>query len=440
MASKKVSALTALTTAGSDDLLYIADTSNSGSSYASKRITVGNFLNGYATESYVATQVANVIDSAPGALDTLNELAAALGDDASFSTTITNLINANETHIDNVATLSGVAKDGTSLGTFSGSTIADNQTIKAAIQALETAVEAAGSATSLAAVVTDASDLQTLTGIADGNSDLGTFSGSTIADSSDIKTALQALETALEAADSLTDLGVTSTATELNVLDGITATTAELNYVDGVTSAIQTQIDGKVATGANVNTLVGSTSAGTVPTSSGEDNYLFLVVDKSSGNLVAIDKTFLEAEGQVGTAGVSFAFTPSLTFDGSTFDSARQYFSSGDDLYDDYGINQINIKDSDIIFYFASTSDLNDWRASDRSFSVDYTGTASTPSWDGEEFDLTSSTEDTVNTSSNYIQYLWSDLGLTDSESDDLAQKVAEAGDDNTVLDIDNLG
>ena len=323
MASKKVSALTALSSAGSDDLLYIADTSDSGSSYASKRITVGNFLNGYATESYVTTAISNVIDSAPSALDTLNELAAALNDDSNFSTTVTNLINANETHIDNVATLSGLAKDSTSLGTFSGSTISDNQTIKAAIQELETAVEAAGSATSLAAVVTDASDLQTLTGIADGNSDLGTFSGSTIADNTTIKAALQALETALEAGDSLADLGVTSTAaelnildgvtattaelnildgvtataTELNLLDGVTATTAELNYVDGVTSNVQTQLNGKVATGANVNTLVGSTSAGTVPTSGGADNYLFLVIDKSNGSLVGIDKTFLEAEG-----------------------------------------------------------------------------------------------------------------------------------------------
>jgi hypothetical protein len=37
-----------------------------------------------------------VIDSAPGALDTLNELAAALGDDASFSTTVTNSIATKE--------------------------------------------------------------------------------------------------------------------------------------------------------------------------------------------------------------------------------------------------------------------------------------------------------------------------------------------------------
>jgi hypothetical protein len=38
--------------------------------------------------------------------------------------------------------------------------------------------------------------------------------------------------------------GVTATTAELNLLDGVTATTEELNYVDGVTSNIQTQIDG----------------------------------------------------------------------------------------------------------------------------------------------------------------------------------------------------
>ena len=43
-----------------------------------------------ATKGYVDTQITNLVDSAPGALDTLNELAAALGDDASFSTTVTN--------------------------------------------------------------------------------------------------------------------------------------------------------------------------------------------------------------------------------------------------------------------------------------------------------------------------------------------------------------
>lgn len=44
----------------------------------------------------------------------------------------------------------------------------------------------------------------------------------------------------------LADLGITATASEINVLDGITASTAELNYTDGVTSNIQTQLDNKV--------------------------------------------------------------------------------------------------------------------------------------------------------------------------------------------------
>ena len=47
-----------------------------------------------ATKGYVDTQVTNLIGGAPGALDTLNELAAALNDDASFNSTITTSIAA----------------------------------------------------------------------------------------------------------------------------------------------------------------------------------------------------------------------------------------------------------------------------------------------------------------------------------------------------------
>ena len=38
-------------------------------------------------KAYVDSEVAGLVDSSPSALNTLNELAAALGDDASFSTT-----------------------------------------------------------------------------------------------------------------------------------------------------------------------------------------------------------------------------------------------------------------------------------------------------------------------------------------------------------------
>ncbi|MDA9693288.1 hypothetical protein N9U43_01455, partial [Cytophagia bacterium] len=42
--------------------------------------------------------------------------------------------------------------------------------------------------------------------------------------------------------------GVTATAIELNLIDGVTATTDEINYIDGVTSNIQTQLDAKQQT------------------------------------------------------------------------------------------------------------------------------------------------------------------------------------------------
>ena len=471
MASNKLSALSAVSgSLTSDSLVYIADTQDSGSSYSSKKITVANLLSDVASTTDLgtftgstidnnqsikaalqaletaieseasnrATAISDLVDGAPALLDTLNELAAAINDDANFVTTITNLINDNETHIDNVATLTGVAKDSANLGTFTGSTIADSSTIKAAIQALETALELKAASSVVTEIDTNVDDLITLSGVAENASGLGTFTGSTISDASTIKDALQDLETAVEGAQAgsavadrtktitgdadtthyvtfvaddnssataetvftdggitynpasnlltlgtgnLTTLqlggvavtstaaelnlldgvtsttaelnildgvtataaeinlldgvtattaelnildgvtstaaelnildgvtataaelnlldGVTSTTAELNLLDGVTATTVELNYVDGVTSNVQTQLDAKTNDGDNVNVLVGTTSAQTVPVDgNGDDNYLFLVVNKSNGALTAIDKTFLEAEG-----------------------------------------------------------------------------------------------------------------------------------------------
>ena len=48
--------------------------------------------NDFTDSAFVTAQINAVIDAAPGALNTLNELAAAIGDDANFSTTITNSI------------------------------------------------------------------------------------------------------------------------------------------------------------------------------------------------------------------------------------------------------------------------------------------------------------------------------------------------------------
>lgn len=67
------------------------------------------------------SDITNLVDSAPGALDTLNELAAALGDDANFATTVTNALalKANSGDLATVATsgsYSDLADKPTSLG------------------------------------------------------------------------------------------------------------------------------------------------------------------------------------------------------------------------------------------------------------------------------------------------------------------------------------
>ena len=92
MASTKLTELTALTSVGNDDVFYVADTVDGGS-YSSKKVTKANLFFGFVTETYVDTAVSNLIDGAPDALNTLNELAAALNDDASHPR-LTALINA----------------------------------------------------------------------------------------------------------------------------------------------------------------------------------------------------------------------------------------------------------------------------------------------------------------------------------------------------------
>lgn len=66
-------------------------------------------------------------------------------------------------------------------------------------------------AVDLDAMELDVADLTTLTGVASNATNLGTFTGTTIPDSVDIKTAFQSLETALEASGTGTFVGLTDT-------------------------------------------------------------------------------------------------------------------------------------------------------------------------------------------------------------------------------------
>lgn len=170
--------------------------------------------------SAISTAVSSLIDAAPGTLDTLNELAAAINDDASFFTTIQTALGLKANLEGPTFTGTVTLPSTTSIGTVSATEIGYLDGVTSAIQT-QLNGKAASVHTHVLTDVTDvtatATELNVLDGITASTAELNTLDG------------------------------ITASTAELNTLDGITASTTELNYVDGVTSAIQTQLDGKAA-------------------------------------------------------------------------------------------------------------------------------------------------------------------------------------------------
>ena len=69
-----------------------------------------------ATTAYVQARIGEVIGSAPAALDTLNELAAAINDDSSFSGTVTTSLGEKLVKASNLSDLTNAATARTNLG------------------------------------------------------------------------------------------------------------------------------------------------------------------------------------------------------------------------------------------------------------------------------------------------------------------------------------
>jgi len=104
-------------------------------------INVGTAVNAtdVANKSYVDQQVSNLVNGAPGALDTLNELADALGNDAAFSATVTaniatnaaSIVSTNSTVANNAtqiaSNVSAIATNATAIGTKANTSYVDSQ-------------------------------------------------------------------------------------------------------------------------------------------------------------------------------------------------------------------------------------------------------------------------------------------------------------------------
>ena len=220
-------------------------------------------------------------------------------------------IAANEVHIDNLVSLSGVAKDDTDLGTFTGTTISDSSTIKGGLQELETAVEAAQSNADISDEVKTQSGgdnaYHYLTFVADNNlvaaaepvktnSGIKFNPGTNVLDISSGTVHAQYL--------TLDNVNLNATATELNILDGATLDTTELNYVDGVTSSIQPQINAVVSDASDLRDLSGTADG---ETSLGDFSGVTISANRN------IKQALQELETSVETKGSSASLTALTT-------------------------------------------------------------------------------------------------------------------------------
>lgn len=89
-----------------------------------------------ANTAFVQAAIAALISAAPGALDTLNELAAAIGDDPNFAATITNSLATKQPLDATLTALAGVTTAADRAIYFTGADVAAVMTVTAAARSL----------------------------------------------------------------------------------------------------------------------------------------------------------------------------------------------------------------------------------------------------------------------------------------------------------------
>ena len=209
----KLSAVTQKTGTNADDLILLASTEDSGSSYASKAIKISNLFSSVAS--------------------------------------------------------------GTDLGTFTGSTLSANASVKTALQELETAHEAevTNRGTAISAAVS------ALVDAAPGTLDTLNEIAAAINDDADVFTTLT------------TAIAAVQTDVDQNEADGDSGRALLAGLITSLTSTVAA-LDAKTVDGGdNVNNLVASTTPDTTPAS-----FYFLAVDASTGAIKVVNKNFVEVE------------------------------------------------------------------------------------------------------------------------------------------------
>jgi hypothetical protein len=208
-----------------------------------------------ATKTYAdnaaTTAVAAVIDSSPSALNTLNELAAAINDDASFASTVTTALGT-KAPIDSptfTGTVAGITKSMVGLSNVDNTSDVNKPISSATQTALDAKLASATASNTyetitnvaLKAPIADPTFTGTVAGITKSMVGLGSVDNT--ADTS--KPVSTAQQTALDLKSNLSGPTFTGTVTLPSTTSIGNVSSTEIGYVDGVTSSIQTQLDGK---------------------------------------------------------------------------------------------------------------------------------------------------------------------------------------------------
>ena len=255
----------------------------------------------------------DIIDGAPAALDTLNELAAALNDDENFAATVTTALGnrvllrvdtadnwANSAASDPIDAYALVIEADTGKAKVNGN---DDTVVFAGLDYLATEVYVDGAIAAAIPSTVDSTEIGYLNGVTSSiqdqintlsgeldtaEADISTAQADIVTNSGDISTLQSSVATAqtditnLQSAVTGNDTDIATLQTDKADLDSPTfqgtvvlpATTSigsvdgtEIGYLDGVTSGIQAQIDGKLGTTTATATyapLSGPTFTGTV--------------------------------------------------------------------------------------------------------------------------------------------------------------------------------
>jgi hypothetical protein len=279
-----------------------------------------------ATTAFVKKAVDDLIDGAPGALDTLNELAAALNDDASYASTISTALGNKQDKV------SGVSD--TEISYLDGVTSAIQNQLNNKVNSAdvaELAQDAVGNSVGTGLTYTDS------TGEIKVTPNTYDAYGAASAVAGDLSTHISDTSTHGVSGDIV---GTTNTQTLSNktlssptiTVGAATISSTEIGYLDGVTSEIQTQLDDKLS-------KTGGTMTGALTLSGAPESALHAAtkayVDNISAGLNfhspahAATTTNLSVNYNNGTNGVGATLTADTSRSWNTLDG-HSSFSVGD--------------------------------------------------------------------------------------------------------------